>query len=1035
MRKVKSHLKKRPAASGQAWRTAQAMVDALEPRRYFATFYVAANDPVASDTNPGTFELPFKTIGKAVSSASNNNATSQADTIYIRAGVYRVRASFGLGVSGASDTNRTVISAYVDPATGAYEDVVVSGADLMNSANWLFDESVSRWYMPGHTIRTWGVWADWSSANDGAPLQQIGGYNETNRRVVGSGIADMTPGSFFHDTANSRLYVRLADDGDPREHEMSFAVRPHALYMPGSPIPGGFDYVKWIDFKGLKLRHVNSYDGDGQDRHLGAYFLQTHRAYDLDVQWNGSTGLSMYGNSKLFNSIVSNNGNTGVSGKGEGFLIEGGEFNYNNRRRFTGGVGAGIKVISNVFNLYGDIRNVRAIGNIESPGIWYDTTYSSGQISNVTGNYIADNDGPGLFFEHARGYLAANNVIVNNRGSGVLLLAAENVKIHHNTIVGNHGNAAIELNGGTRGSGDSFVGLKNNDIRGNIIADNYTVFDIGLPLLSNSVNVTNNTSDYNLIWRRGGPLQFTRGGTYLGTWGTTIDSLAVWRSLSGQDLNSISLNPTFVGGTGPLAYRLGSDSPARDAIPSIAGVTADYEGLPRPAGSNADAGAFEYTSGPAGTPSPTFVNLDPSVWVDEVLPGGALPTPPDATGNTGVERFWFWDEMPSTRSGLTAFSTGNPAVGERRQYFTGTVHSVGVDDTLFLWVYLDPAATPRELMIEWRNVSNSFSQRAYWGQDLINLGTNGTNSRRYMGALPPAGQWSLLTVPSSLVGLSGQTVTGVSIRIVDGSARVDQLGSMSALPPAVTGAEYDYIFRDSVTLSVRGHLAPTLSTDDLTLMNRLTSEVIDPASLELEWVLASNELIIRSKDGPLPDGPYSLTLHSAGITDATNRALDGDNNGSPGGDYTFDFDVIAGDLDGDKTVGFDDLGILLGTYGSINSVGDLNDNGSVDFDDLGILLGNYGVSYPAAPLESAVVASLDVTAAETSAEAEVVGPVQAQRQEMQPQPRRQSLQPVNTYRAAPVSPLFSTSRIRVTSQEETSEYASDDDVFSVGPMA
>lgn len=63
----------------------------LEPQKYFPnapgstgkTYYVAQHHPKAADTNPGTKELPFKTISKAAS------AVDMYDTVIIGAGTYR----------------------------------------------------------------------------------------------------------------------------------------------------------------------------------------------------------------------------------------------------------------------------------------------------------------------------------------------------------------------------------------------------------------------------------------------------------------------------------------------------------------------------------------------------------------------------------------------------------------------------------------------------------------------------------------------------------------------------------------------------------------------------------------------------------------------------------------------------------------------------------------------------------------------------------------------------------------------------------
>ena len=50
---------------------------------FAAQIFVAGNDPMASDKNPGTEARPLKTIQKAASLAT------AGDTVFIRAGTYR----------------------------------------------------------------------------------------------------------------------------------------------------------------------------------------------------------------------------------------------------------------------------------------------------------------------------------------------------------------------------------------------------------------------------------------------------------------------------------------------------------------------------------------------------------------------------------------------------------------------------------------------------------------------------------------------------------------------------------------------------------------------------------------------------------------------------------------------------------------------------------------------------------------------------------------------------------------------------------
>ena len=65
-------------------------------------FYVQGSN--SSDTNPGTFNLPFKTIQRAA------DVAVAGDTVYIRQGVYR--EGFSTVNSGNSAQGSIVFSAY-----------------------------------------------------------------------------------------------------------------------------------------------------------------------------------------------------------------------------------------------------------------------------------------------------------------------------------------------------------------------------------------------------------------------------------------------------------------------------------------------------------------------------------------------------------------------------------------------------------------------------------------------------------------------------------------------------------------------------------------------------------------------------------------------------------------------------------------------------------------------------------------------------------------------------------------------------------
>lgn len=159
---------------------------------------------------------------------------------------------------------------------------------------------------------------------------------------------------------------------------------------------------------------------------------------------------------------------------------------------------------------------------------------------------------------------------------------------------------------------------------------------------------------------------------------------------------------------------------------------------------------------------------DDTAWVWDELPAGAI-TAGDAEG-------WTWiDDEPAAMSDSLAH-TSNLVAGMHQHYFTGASEtlSLSTGDFLYAWVYLDPLSPPSEVMLQWND--GTWEHRAYWGANQLGWGTDGTNSRRYMGPLPATDQWVRLQVPASAVGLEGQTLNGMAFTLFGGKATWDDAG-------------------------------------------------------------------------------------------------------------------------------------------------------------------------------------------------------------------------------------------------------------------
>ncbi|MGK2860043.1 MAG: Ig-like domain-containing protein [Thermoanaerobaculia bacterium] len=157
-----------------------------------------------------------------------------------------------------------------------------------------------------------------------------------------------------------------------------------------------------------------------------------------------------------------------------------------------------------------------------------------------------------------------------------------------------------------------------------------------------------------------------------------------------------------------------------------------------------------------------------TVWFDDALPAGAVPS--------GT---WSWTADQRISGGTSHFEPHN--AGNRQHYFDNATArlDVGAGDTLFTYVLIDPCDPPREIMLQFND--GNWDHRAYWGENLINYGTNGTASRRSMGALPEMGHWIRLEVPASVIGVEGTQLKGMAFTLYGGKAWFDRTGR---IPPA-----------------------------------------------------------------------------------------------------------------------------------------------------------------------------------------------------------------------------------------------------------
>jgi hypothetical protein len=164
-------------------------------------------------------------------------------------------------------------------------------------------------------------------------------------------------------------------------------------------------------------------------------------------------------------------------------------------------------------------------------------------------------------------------------------------------------------------------------------------------------------------------------------------------------------------------------------------------------------------------------------------------------------------------------------------------------------------------------------------------------------------------------------------------------------PPTVQSAAFHYnVAPHALSFVFSEDVGASLGAGDVTLQNLTTGQTIPGAELALSYNSATNTATL-TKTGPpvLPDGAYRATVHAGGVKDAADNAL--------AADFTYDFFMLAGDANHDRTVDLTDFTILAANFnqtGKSFSQGDFNYDGTVDLTDFTYLAANFDRTLPGA---------------------------------------------------------------------------------------
>jgi parallel beta-helix repeat protein len=249
---------------------------------------------------------------------------------------------------------------------------------------------------------------------DGKPLARVGSLSE------------LGAGKFYFDQTSHQIWI-----GDnPAGHELDATIADRAIVGWGT----GADNVK---IQSLIVQHFAS-----QGIQCRGNTWTVDRS---EIRYNHGDGLqdcAMVTNSNLHDNGKDGSVFGGSLGASNGpYLFDHNSVTGNNYAGYDPGWEAGGAKFMQMAHL--TVSNNYVAGN-DGPGLWTDW---GNQYITYSSNYVENNTGPGIFHEASYEAVIANNTIVGNGTSGgsstldnagIMMNDSSNVEIYGNVLTGNH---------------------------------------------------------------------------------------------------------------------------------------------------------------------------------------------------------------------------------------------------------------------------------------------------------------------------------------------------------------------------------------------------------------------------------------------------------------------------------------------------------------------------------------------------------------------------------------------------------------------
>ncbi|MGQ9519562.1 MAG: right-handed parallel beta-helix repeat-containing protein [Candidatus Fervidibacter sp.] len=472
-----------------------------------AVFYVDSSSPKASDTNPGTHDLPFKTINRAA------QLVQPGDIVIVKSGIYREHVRLtrsgkpGEPIVFVADPPGSVVLTGADPIAGWER---VSGSEPIYRIPWKHrfiinrrpDGSLVEHHPDDEKHRLWGraelVIVDGQVCLPSLTLEGLRTAWHRHEEAIKSGkpspilqpplpnLIGPFSGMFCVDPKDESpqaqprwLYLWLADGSDPNLHNVEAATRSALFGLSPWENPKG---VQFVHVRGFVFRHAATFP------QRAAVWLhgKDNLLEDCIVEEMAGGGVLVHGTMRR--CVIRRCGHTGGGATGEHFLNEDCTWEGNSWKPIERGWDAGGFKIAKARD--GIFRRCLFRQN-GGPGLWLDI-----HVRNVliTECIFWENEHHGLFVEISRDISIVNNLFVRNGVgivgkvewpdwgiAGLTIAESQNCVVAFNTFVGNKDGIALREQGPRHLETEDFGVIPYHN-RGHIIVGNVCAFNLGYQL-------------------------------------------------------------------------------------------------------------------------------------------------------------------------------------------------------------------------------------------------------------------------------------------------------------------------------------------------------------------------------------------------------------------------------------------------------------------------------------------------------------------------------------------------------------------------